>query len=99
MSENAVLAALRRMGFTDQAPVRSMTPSCTNRAGPLMVERQLAHGSQDSARAAYNFFQHPCPSNRRVMQHGPIIWSSAPVKGGRVVPCSGQVRWASRAES
>ena len=73
MSENAVLSALRRMGYTgDQMTghgFRSMASMILNEQGwnRDAIERQLAHAERDSIRAAYNYAQH-MPERKRMMQ-------------------------------
>ena len=64
MSENTVLAALRRMGFEkDQMTghgFRSLASTRLNEMGwnRDAIERQLAHGERDAVRAAYNYAEH-----------------------------------------
>ena len=73
MSENAVLAALRRMGYSgDQMTghgFRSMASTLLNEQGwnRDAIERQLAHAERDEIRAAYNYAQH-MPERRKMMQ-------------------------------
>ena len=73
MSENAVLAALRRMGYSgDQMTghgFRSMASTILNEQGwnRDAIERQLAHAEWDEIRAAYNYAQH-LPERRKMMQ-------------------------------
>jgi integrase len=73
MSENAVLAALRRMGYAkDQMTghgFRSMASTLLNEQGwhRDAIERQLAHAERDNVRAAYNYAEH-LPERRRMMQ-------------------------------
>lgn len=73
MSENAVLSALRRMGYTgDQMTghgFRSMASTLLNEQGwnRDAIERQLAHAERDEIRAAYNYAEH-LPERRRMMQ-------------------------------
>ncbi len=73
MSDNAILSALRRMGYTgDQMTghgFRSMASTLLNEQGwhRDAIERQLAHAERDSIRAAYNYAQH-MPERRRMMQ-------------------------------
>lgn len=73
MSENAVLAALRRMGY-DKGEMtghgfRSMASTILHEQGWLsdVVERQLAHGDRNKVRASYNFAQH-LDKRREMMQ-------------------------------
>lgn len=73
MSENGVLSALRRMGYTgDQMTghgFRSMASTLLNEQGwnKDAIERQLAHGERDKVRAAYNYAEH-LPERRKMMQ-------------------------------
>ena len=73
MSENAVLAALRRMGYSgDQMTghgFRSMASTLLNEQGwnRDAIERQLAHAERDEIRAAYNYAQH-LTERRKMMQ-------------------------------
>ncbi|AFS52266.1 tyrosine-type recombinase/integrase [Leptospirillum ferriphilum] len=73
MSENAVLAALRRMGYSgDQMTghgFRSMASTILIEQGwnRDAIERQLAHAERDEIRAAYNYAQH-LPERRKMMQ-------------------------------
>lgn len=73
MSENAVLAALRRMGYSGEQMTghgfRSMASTLLNEQGwnRDAIERQLAHAERDEIRAAYNYAQH-MPERRKMMQ-------------------------------
>ncbi|WP_029457263.1 tyrosine-type recombinase/integrase [Solidesulfovibrio alcoholivorans] len=73
MSENTVLAALRRMGYTKDEMTghgfRSMASTLLNELGwnRDAIERQLAHAERNAVRAAYNFAEH-LPERRRMMQ-------------------------------
>lgn len=73
MSENAVLAALRRMGYTKDEMTghgfRSMASTLLHEQGwnHQAVERQLAHAERNAVSAAYNFAEH-LPERRRMMQ-------------------------------
>ena len=73
MSENTILAALRRMGYTKDEMTghgfRSMASTLLNEQGwnRDAIERQLAHGERNAVRAAYNFAEH-LPERRRMMQ-------------------------------
>ena len=73
MSENAVLAALRRMGYPGEQMTghgfRSMASTLLNEQGwhKDAIERQLAHGERDKVRGAYNYAEH-LPERRRMMQ-------------------------------
>ncbi len=73
MSENAVLAALRRMGYAKEEMTghgfRSMASTLLNEQGwnRDAIERQLAHSERDSVRAAYNYAEH-LPERKKMMQ-------------------------------
>ena len=61
MSSNAVLSALRRMGYAKDEMIghgfRSMASTLLNEQGwnRDAIERQLAHAERNSVRAAYNY--------------------------------------------
>ena len=90
MSENTVLAALRRLGY-DKGEMtghgfRSMASTILHEQGwpSEVIERQLAHGDRNKIRASYNFAQH-LPEHRRMMQ----AWADyldALREGWKVVP-------------
>ncbi|MBI5520458.1 MAG: tyrosine-type recombinase/integrase [Desulfovibrio sp.] len=90
MSENAVLAALRRMGYEKGEMTghgfRSMASTILHEQGwpSDVVERQLAHGDRNKVRAAYNFAQH-LPERRKIMQAWADYLDSLR-EGGKVVP-------------
>jgi integrase len=77
MSENAVLAALRRMGYSKdhkdhsdraQLPQNHLHAPQRARLAPRdSIERQLAHVERNNVRAAYNFAEH-LPERRKMMQ-------------------------------
>jgi len=73
MSENAVLAALRRMGYErDQMTghgFRTMASTLLNEQGAPAdaIERQLAHAERDGVRDAYNRAEY-LTERRRMMQ-------------------------------
>ncbi len=73
MSENTVLAALRRMGYGTNDMTghgfRSMASTILNEQGwnRDAIERQLAHAERDNVRAAYNYAEH-LPERRKMMQ-------------------------------
>jgi integrase len=73
MSENTVLAALRRMGFTKEEMsghgFRAMASTVLHEQGwPTdVIERQLAHAERNSIKAAYNHAQH-LPERKKMMQ-------------------------------
>lgn len=73
MSENAVLAALRRMGYAKDEMTghgfRSMASTLLHEMGWMhqAIERQLAHAERNAVSAAYNFAEH-LPERRKMMQ-------------------------------
>ena len=73
MSENAVLAALRRMGYTKDEMTghgfRSMASTLLHEHGwnHQVIERQLAHAERNAVSAAYNFAEH-LSERRKMMQ-------------------------------
>lgn len=73
MSENTVLGALRRLGYTKDEMTghgfRSMASTLLNEQGwnHDAIERQLAHTERNSVRAAYNYAEH-LPERRKMMQ-------------------------------
>jgi integrase len=73
MSENAVLAALRRMGYTKNEMTghgfRSMALTLLHEHGwnHQVIERQLAHAERNAMSAAYNFAEH-LPERHKMMQ-------------------------------
>ncbi|HBI14521.1 MAG TPA: integrase [Desulfobulbaceae bacterium] len=73
MSNNAVLAALRRMGYArDEMSghgFRSMASTLLNEQGwnRDAIERQLAHAERNSVRASYNYAEY-LPERRKMMQ-------------------------------
>lgn len=73
MSENTVLGALRRLGYTTDEMTghgfRSMASTLLNEQGwnRDAIERQLAHGERNNVRAAYNYAQY-LPERHKMMQ-------------------------------
>lgn len=73
MSENTVLAALRRLGYAKEEMTghgfRAMASTTLHEQGwPTdVIERQLAHTERNSIKAAYNHAQH-LPERRKMMQ-------------------------------
>ncbi len=73
MSENTVLAALRRMGYAKEEMTghgfRGMASTVLHEKGwsTDVIERQLAHAEGNSVKAAYNHAQH-LPERRKMMQ-------------------------------
>ena len=90
MSENAVLAALRRMGYTTDEMTghgfRSMASTLLNEQGfnRDAIERQLAHAERDGVRAAYNYAEY-LPERKRMMQSW-ADYLEALAKGADVIP-------------
>jgi integrase len=76
MSENAITAALRRMGYSGQEMTwhgfRSLASTCLNEQGwhPDLIELQLAHSERNKVRAAYNRAQR-LAERRQMMQWWP----------------------------
>ncbi len=87
MSENTVLAALRRMGFTKEEMsghgFRAMASTVLHEQGwpSDIIELQLAHAERNSIKAAYNHAQH-LPERRKMMQ----AWADylEKLKGGQL---------------
>jgi integrase len=73
MSENTILAALRRMGYAKDEMsghgFRAMASTLLHEQGwqSDVIERQLAHAERNSIKAAYNHAQH-LPERRKMMQ-------------------------------
>ncbi|KGO33404.1 MAG: tyrosine-type recombinase/integrase [Desulfoprunum sp.] len=73
MSENTVLAALRRLGFAKEEMsghgFRAMASTILHEQGwqPDVIERQLAHAERNKVKAAYNHAQY-LPERRKMMQ-------------------------------
>lgn len=73
MSENTILGALRRLGYTKDEMTghgfRSMASTLLNENGwnRDAIERQLAHAERDNIRAAYNYAEY-LPERRKMMQ-------------------------------
>ena len=73
MSNNTILAALRRMGYAKEEMsghgFRAMASTILHEQGwpSDVIERQLAHAERNSIKAAYNHAQH-LPERRRMMQ-------------------------------
>jgi integrase len=73
MSENAILAALRRMGYTGEEMTghgfRSMASTLLHEQGwnHQAIERQLGHAERNAVSAAYNFAEH-LAERRKMMQ-------------------------------
>ena len=74
MSENTVLAALRRLGYAKDEMTghefRSMASTLLNEQGwnRDAIERQLSHSERNQIRAAYNYAEY-LPERKKMMQH------------------------------
>jgi len=94
MSENAVLAALRRMGYTTDEMTghgfRSMASTLLNEQGfnRDAIERQLAHAERDGVRAAYNYAEY-LPERKRMMQSW-ADYLDGLAKGANIIPLFGE---------
>ncbi|MBF0188877.1 MAG: tyrosine-type recombinase/integrase [Magnetococcales bacterium] len=90
MSENAVLVALRIMGYEKGQMTghgfRAMASTRLNEMGwaPDVIERQLAHAERNAVRAAYNHAEH-LPERRKMMQAWADYLDDLR-EGGRVIP-------------
>jgi integrase len=73
MSDNTILAALRRLGYAKEEMshhgFRAMASTLLHEQGwpSDVIERQLAHAERNSIKAAYNHAQH-LPKRREMMQ-------------------------------
>lgn len=73
MSDNTVLSALRRLGYTREQMTghgfRSLASTLLNEQGwnRDAIERQLAHAERNNVRAAYNYAEY-LPERRKMMQ-------------------------------
>ena len=73
MSENTVLGALRRLGYTSDQMTghgfRSLASTLLNEQGwnRDAIERQLAHAERNNVRAAYNYAEY-LPERQKMMQ-------------------------------
>lgn len=90
MSENTVLAALRRLGYSKDEMTghgfRSMASTILNEQGWNIdaIERQLAHIERNQVRAAYNYAQY-LPERIKMMQYWADYLESLK-EGASVVP-------------
>ncbi len=96
MSNNTILAALRRMGYAKEEMsghgFRSMASTNLNEMGfhPDHIERQLAHVEANRVRAAYNYAEH-LPERKKMMQ----AWADyldGLREGGKVIPIHANTR-------
>jgi len=96
MSENTILAALRRMGYAKEEMTghgfRAMASTVLHEQGwpSDVIERQLAHVERNSIKAAYNYAQH-LPKRRKMMQAWADYLDTLKT-GGKVVPIFKTVR-------
>jgi len=73
MSENTILAALRRLGYTKEEMsghgFRAMASTLLHEQGysSHLIERQLAHAERNSVKAAYNYAEY-LSDRKRMMQ-------------------------------
>jgi integrase len=90
MSNNTILAALRRLGYAKEEMsghgFRAMASTVLHEQGwpSDIIERQLAHAERNSIKAAYNHAQH-LPERRKMMQAWADYLDSLKTKGN-VVP-------------
>ena len=90
MSENTILAALRRMGYAKEEMTghgfRAMASTVLHEQGwpSDIIERQLAHAERNSIKAAYNHAQH-LPERRKMMQAWADYLDVLRI-GGKVIP-------------
>ena len=92
MSNNTVLAALRRMGYAKEEMsghgFRAMASTILHEQGWAsdIIERQLAHSERNSIKAAYNHAQH-LPERRRMMQAwADYLDTLKNGNGGKIIP-------------
>lgn len=91
MSEGAVLAALRRIGYTGKEMTghgfRSMASTRLHEMGwtSEVIERQLAHAERNKVKAAYNYAEH-LPERRKMMQAWADYLDSLASGASKVVP-------------
>jgi integrase len=90
MSNNTVLAALRRMGYAKEEMsghgVRAMASTVLHEQGwqSDVIERQLAHTERNSVKAVYNYAEF-LPERKRMMQ----AWADylyALKSGAKIIP-------------
>ena len=90
LSDNAITAALRRMGYTGEQMswhgFRAMASTLLNELGfsPDIIELQLAHQKRNEVRAAYNRAQRL--DERRKMMQAWADYLDGLRAGGNVVP-------------
>lgn len=92
MSENTVLAALRRLGYDKSEMTghgfRSMASTLLNEQGwnADAIERQLAHGERNTVRAAYNYAEY-LSERKKMMQHWADYLDDLRTQG-KIIPLS-----------
>jgi len=90
MSSNAILSALRRMGYAKEEMsghgFRSMASTLLNEQGwnRDAIERQLAHAERNSVRAAYNYAEFL--SERKRMMQAWADYLTAIKSGAKIIP-------------
>jgi integrase len=90
MSENTVLAALRRMGYPKEEMTghgfRAMASTILHEQGwpSDVIERQLAHRERNNVKAAYNHAQHLI--ERRKMMQAWADYLESLAKGAEIIP-------------
>jgi integrase len=93
MSSNAILSALRRMGYAKDEMsghgFRSMASTLLNEQGwnRDAIERQLAHAERNRVRAAYNYAEF-MPERKQMMQ----AWADyleGIKSGAKIIPIRG----------
>ena len=88
MSENAITAALRRMGYTGDEMTwhgfRSLASTCLNEQGwhPDRIELQLAHAERNKVRAAYNRAQRLAERRTMMQSWADYLYGLKTGKGG-----------------
>jgi integrase len=90
ISENAITAALRRIGYSGQEMTwhgfRTIASTCLNELGwhPDLIELQLAHAERNEIRAAYDRAQR-LPERRTMMQAWVTTWADYAMALGRIL--------------
>ena len=90
MSNNAILAALRRMGYAKDEMsghgFRSMASTLLNEQGwnRDAIERQLAHAERNSVRAAYNYAEFM--PERKIMMQAWADYLDGIKAGAKIIP-------------
>lgn len=90
MSDNTILAALRRMGYAKEEMsghgFRAMASTLLHEQGwpSDVIERQLAHAERNSIKAAYNYAQHL--QERKKMMQSWADYLDSLKNAGEVVP-------------